>query len=187
MQLYQQDGTTGMLLLWRASKWHVCTVHAKCGSPSPWCIASRTCHDYTSCSDKYIQHHRYIDPTDPATQCCGKHSGQTGACYENHYSRKLLCRRPKAVGLGLECRRLSLTRRLFFDAVGLGAVGVTGRRVRAKYRRVRLCCRLRLTRRPRNAVGSGHFQFFWKIRNFGKKIKKNIFCYYLFSLIFPFL
>ena len=88
----------------------------------------------------------------------------------SHYSRKLLCRRPEAVGLGLECRRLSLTRRLFPDAVGLGAVGVIGRRVRAKYRRVRLCRRLRLTRRPRNAVGSGHFQLFLKNSKFEKKI-----------------
>jgi hypothetical protein len=55
-----------------------------------------------------------------------------------HYSRKLLCRRPEAVGLGLECRRLSLIRRLFSDAVGLAAVCVTGRRVRAKCRRVTL-------------------------------------------------
>jgi hypothetical protein len=92
-----------------------------------------------------------------------------------HYSRKLLCRRPEAVGLGLECRRLSLTWRLFSDAVGLGAVGVIGRRVRAKYGRVRLCRRLRLTRRPRNAVGSGQFQFFLKNSKFWKKIKKFIF------------
>jgi hypothetical protein len=72
-------------------------------------------------------------------------------------------------------------------AVGLGAVGVIGRRVRAKYRRVRLCRRLRLTRRPRNAVGSGQFQFFLKNSKFWKKNQKNYYFVIIsFLLIFPF-
>jgi hypothetical protein len=104
----------------------------------------------------------------------------------HHYSRELLCRRPKTIGLGQNCRRHSLTRRLFSDAVGSGAVGVIRRRGRPKSCRVSLCRRRRLTRRPKNAVGSGHFQFFFEKIEILKKNKKYIFLYFLFSFNFFF-
>jgi hypothetical protein len=81
----------------------------------------------------------------------------------------------------------------FSDAVGSGAVGVIERRARSKGRRVSFCRRRRLTRRPKNvvgsgkAVGSGHFWFFQKKI---KSLKKNqtflFFCTFSFSLIFTF-
>jgi hypothetical protein len=104
----------------------------------------------------------------------------TVASTVRHYRKKLIRGWPEAVGLGLKCRRLSLTRRLFSDAVGSGAVGVVGRRVSVK------CRRVRLTRRPQNAVGLGYFQFFQKNPNF-EKIQILFFIFFFFSFLFSFL
>jgi hypothetical protein len=102
--------------------------------------------------------------------------------YHTHYRNKLICRRAEAVGLGLKSYRLSLTRWLFSDAIGLGAVGVDGHQARAKCCRVSLYHRLRLTRRPKNAVRLVIFSFLKK----SKKLKKIIFYFLYFSFLLLF-
>jgi hypothetical protein len=94
------------------------------------------------------------------------------SCVSKHYRKERLRQRLQVVGLARKYRRVSLTRRLFSDAVGSGAVGIIVRQARSKGRRVSFCHRRRLTRRPKNALGSGkavrsgHFRFSFKKSNF---------------------
>jgi hypothetical protein len=63
--------------------------------------------------------------------CLGAALHPLGDAY-SHYRNEELRRWPHTIGLGPKSRRLSLTRWLFPHAVGLGVIGVIGRRVGLK-------------------------------------------------------